>query len=478
MTTIGQTTAATATSASSSSDAKPPAEIAKDLIAENTGPRGRFYGEMLRDLDALIAKDPVLGAAVEKEVAAQLKPVGYAKLLAASYTVKGSDGNVLSFARNAPSIEAYYKGTAHPGAKASDLAHYARLDKLFGDGNPRTFDGEKIQAGITDMLSKGMTLEQYEAMAGAAKAAPAGPDALTVAADLTQMTLDIIGIFDQTGISDGANALISLGRGDWVGAGLSALAIIPVVGALANAGKLGKWASTISNAVELAAKNPAARQALEPLLRKLNDALGAIPDAAMKALPDSFRQTLEGIKGKLDDFFKVADRVFSDGVKTVADRLGIPPEKVQAILDTPKPSQPGGVGRPDPSTYMSSEAIAKHLDLFDSGAVRIQASAPTGKIGRTETWVMPKQFVDDAIAKSGGDPRKLEQLLGLDSGTLGSAPVRIDIPNPSGTRVPSGNEFGANDFWRPGGYTHPGGIPEAVIDPVSAGSYTTKNVFN
>lgn len=67
--------------------------------------------------------------------------------------------------------------------------------------------------------------------------------------------------------------------------------------------------------------------------------------------------------------------------------------------------------------------------------------------------------------------RELERLLGFDPGTLGSNPVRVDIPNPVNLRVPSGNEFGANRNFVPGGITS-GGIREATIDPVPRGSFT------
>jgi hypothetical protein len=149
----------------------------------------------------------------------------------------------------------------------------------------------------------------------------------------------------------------------------------------------------------------------------------------------------------------------------------IPPQKIKEVLDTPKGS------RPAPSSYMSQSAIEAHLKPFESGAVRIQPSVQTGTIGRSETWVFPKSLVDDAIKQAKGDPRKLETLLGLDKGYLGSNPIRVDIPNPVNARMPTGNEFGANDFWRPGGYTYPGGLKEAIIDPVPAGSYTSKTVF-
>ncbi|WP_232695997.1 hypothetical protein [Brevibacillus daliensis] len=46
-----------------------------------------------------------------------------------------------------------------------------------------------------------------------------------------------------------------------------------------------------------------------------------------------------------------------------------------------------------------------------------------------------------------------------------SSPVRVNIPKPTGLRMPDGNEVAANSQWIPGGYTG-GGIPEATIDQV------------
>ena len=44
--------------------------------------------------------------------------------------------------------------------------------------------------------------------------------------DLTQVTLDLIGIVDPTGAADVASGLISARRGDWLGAGISALGLV------------------------------------------------------------------------------------------------------------------------------------------------------------------------------------------------------------------------------------------------------------
>ena len=71
------------------------------------------------------------------------------------------------------------------------------------------------------------------------------------------MTFDVIGIFDPTPISDGVSSgSMSLFRGDLVGAGISLVSMVPYIGDLAKAGKLGKWSRTVDNLISLAAKEP------------------------------------------------------------------------------------------------------------------------------------------------------------------------------------------------------------------------------
>jgi hypothetical protein len=142
----------------------------------------------------------------------------------------------------------------------------------------------------------------------------------------------------------------------------------------------------------------------------------------------------------------------------------VDPYEALQIVNTPKSL------RPSPSSYMAQSMIDDHAALFAEGAARIQPSPPTGVIGRTETWVMPKSVADEAIAKANGDVGKLEQLLGLSQGQLGKTPVRVDIPSPNGLQMSSGREYGANTLWNPGGYTN-GGLPEAIINPVKPGDY-------
>ena len=141
-----------------------------------------------------------------------------------------------------------------------------------------------------------------------------------------------------------------------------------------------------------------------------------------------------------------------------------------SIVGVPKPN------RLKPEQYLPKDYIDSHLAMF-AGPVskiawgvdpkRLELGPPGGQ------FVMPKSVADDLIAKANGDVDELERLLKLNPGDLGKTPVRIDIPSPTGLRMPSGNEIGAWDgLWKPGGYTG-GGIPEATIDQVPLGGFTT-----
>ena len=97
-------------------------------------------------------------------------------------------------------------------------------------------------------------------------AAAAKVDGVELALDITQMGLDIVGIFDPTPISDGASGLISLARGDFLGAGISALSMVPYVGDAAKVGKLGDFAQTLAKAVDAAKSSPEVAKAIAPAM--------------------------------------------------------------------------------------------------------------------------------------------------------------------------------------------------------------------
>ncbi len=74
-------------------------------------------------------------------------------------------------------------------------------------------------------------------------------DAVQVGLDIASLALDATGVGASISWApDLVNAGISLGRGDWVGAGLSIAAAIPIVGAAGNAGRLGRTAANAADA--------------------------------------------------------------------------------------------------------------------------------------------------------------------------------------------------------------------------------------
>lgn len=192
-------------------------------------------------------------------------------------------------------------GTDIAGLKAS-LDQIAATDPALANNLRNELSGmlspvEQGQLGANyGDLSQGTLLAAKPT--GAAKAAKV--DLTSLALDVTQIGLDIVGIFEPTPFADGANTLISLGRGDWFGAITSAAGIIPYVGDAAKLGKLGKWAETIAKAVDLAATNPAFRKAIEPALRKIADAIDSV---GLNRLPDNVRGPLSSIKSKIDNLF-------------------------------------------------------------------------------------------------------------------------------------------------------------------------------
>lgn len=121
--------------------------------------------------------------------------------------------------------------------------------------------------------------------------------------DLTQMALDIAGLVDPTPISDGSNGIVSLFRGDFFGAGISALGMIPYVGDLAKVGKLGKFVKTMERVVDLARMDARFAERVRPVLNRIRGALDRVP---FESLPDAARRPLQALKGKVDDFFRSA----------------------------------------------------------------------------------------------------------------------------------------------------------------------------
>ena len=148
------------------------------------------------------------------------------------------------------------------------------------------------------------------------------------------------------------------------------------------------------------------------------------------------------------------------------------------ILDI-KPDSQKGIFRPDIEEYLTPKSIEAHRQQFKNGASRFQKFQPSenwngGIVGSgdgTSFW-LSKEHADIIEKVADGDNRLYEIILGLDEGYLGDGPLyRLDVTPEvvakKGISIPSGNEIGANDWWRPAGRTFPGDIPEGVMEDIS-----------
>lgn len=91
--------------------------------------------------------------------------------------------------------------------------------------------------------------------------------------DIVQFCLDLVGIFEPTPFADGANTVISLARGDFLGAGLSAAGMIPYLGDAAKLGKIPRYMETVEAAVQMAKRSAAYADELFPVIKRLESNL-------------------------------------------------------------------------------------------------------------------------------------------------------------------------------------------------------------
>ena len=179
-------------------------------------------------------------------------------------------------------------------------------------------------------------------------------------------------------------------------------------------------------------------------------------------------------------------------LEKVFDKLT--PEERELIFniskDSPKVKYKNGVtpkeileinkgDRPNPEDIYNSTYLKMHNQQFKNGASRFQKFQPSeswnggivgGKDG-TGFW-LSKEHADIIEKVANGDNRLYEIILGFDEGYLGDGPLyRLDVTPEvvakKGISIPSGNEVGANDWWRPTGRTFPGDIPEGVMEDIS-----------
>lgn len=146
----------------------------------------------------------------------------------------------------------------------------------------KVYPGNMDQTELLRIISENEMRKQLYAIQKAAKKS-VFDDLPTDPLDVLQMLLDIVGFIPGLGeISDGINALISLARGDYLGAALSAASMIPFAGWASGAAKIvrgadkaldvAKHADEIYDAAKIASKADAIADATR-IIDKADDAL-------------------------------------------------------------------------------------------------------------------------------------------------------------------------------------------------------------
>ncbi|WP_429232958.1 hypothetical protein [Aeromonas salmonicida] len=159
-------------------------------------------------------------------------------------------------------------------------------------------------------------------------------------------------------------------------------------------------------------------------------------------------------------------------MSTVPDGVPLSQRKFDEILNIHKGR------RPSPDVYLSIAYIDTHLAQFydrksritnhESRITKVSDCHEYG-VGKPDTmkseFVSTKGDIDSVISQSDGNMNELAKQLGIPPEQLqGDVLLRIDFHNPKklGLQIPSGNEWGANSQWIPGGKL-PTGKSEAVI---------------
>ncbi len=273
-----------------------------------------------------------------------------------------------------------------------------------------------------------------ESGASTAKAEEASPEIVVTAQqidklDALQMLLDVVGLVPGFGApADILNAIISGARGDWLGAGLSLVGVVPVAGEAATAGKIAKNADRYAAAVAKVADEvlpllPARvqdklRPAIEAAKKKIDELGGRKPKAEPEAAPKA-----QGGSGGSGEKIKKRRPGPCDHLR---QGNGKGPYRGGAHGKT---SQPRGDGKE--SHHMPADDVsplprnegpaiqmdpADHKDTSSSGSSRdaVRYRQMIERLLKDGKWRAAMSLeIDDirSIAKSTGDPRKYNEAM-------------------------------------------------------------------
>ena len=125
--------------------------------------------------------------------------------------------------------------------------------------------------------------------------------------DATQIGIDLVGIVDPTGAADVAGAGLSVYRGDCAGAAISLVGLIPYAGDAAKLAKFGRWSDTVLNVARRAADSAEFAEKALPILRRIGDAIDALPQGVLDRMPAGARAKLDEMKAAIEGAVRQAN---------------------------------------------------------------------------------------------------------------------------------------------------------------------------
>ncbi|OAE90378.1 HNH endonuclease [Flavobacterium psychrophilum] len=153
--------------------------------------------------------------------------------------------------------------------------------------------------------------------------------------DVLSAGLDIVGIFDPTGVSDALGATMSANEGDWLSAGISTLGIIPYVGDLAKVGKVSKDVKIIEGAIEQVTKAEKRAAKLSKVGREGQDFTKAGKESVI-----DLNKAENGGK-------TVCVTCKNETIPATQSKKGVTPSKAETQVDHIKRKRDGGSGTPN-----------------------------------------------------------------------------------------------------------------------------------
>ncbi len=322
------------------------------------------------------------------------------------------------------------RGVLNPELLAKDLAQVVAQDPkraadLLSEIKPQlsAADQQRLVKELSEEVD-GQIARRLNAQADA-RTADIAKQKQELALDLVQIGLSVAGIFDPTPVSDGVDGLISLFRGDFLGAGISVVSMIPYLGDAAKLGKLGKFAETVAKAVDLAKLDPQFAKQIEPMLKKIGDALDAVP---MDSLPRSAREALQSMKTKIDELTaattSVAAKVGRNDVKWTVDANG---QTVKAeatlreVFTGAKRSSAEGTAQGKAAAAGGTDDVGGHIVghrfVKDQGGVNMfpqnvqfNNSAYKKLENEWSDWIKQGKEVQLEVKLSGGTPGRPDQI--------------------------------------------------------------------